>query len=93
MEQYVIEQILLIFVSCAKSCKNYDFYYVFIRNFVQIKIFFSKECAISCKPGFVLKRKKVISCKNSKLLRKRIYCFVETLCVTEHTTQLRQISL
>ena len=25
-------------------------------------------------------QKKLISCKNAKLLRKRIFCFVETLC-------------
>ena len=50
------------------------------------KIFISNECAISCKTGFVLIRKwcgisckKVISCKTTKLLRKRIDCFVETL--------------
>ena len=36
----------------AKSCKNHDFYYEFIRNFVQF--FFSNECAILCKPCSVL---------------------------------------
>ena len=44
------------------------------------KIFISNEWAILCKPSFELMRKWCkISCKHAKLLRKRIFCFVETL--------------
>ena len=65
-----------ILYSCVISCKR--------------KWFISNECAISCKTYFVLIRKwykishkKNISCKNAKLLRKRICSFVETLFLSE----------
>ena len=68
------------------SWKNSDLNFVFMQ-FVQKKtLSILNECAISCKTGFVLIRKwcgisckKVISCKTTQLLRKRIDCFVETL--------------
>ena len=70
--------------SCAKCCKNYVQDSLFMRIFVQKDDFFYKY-AISCKTGFVLIRNwckiscKFISYNNTTLLRKRIYCFVETL--------------
>ena len=35
-----MKQTLLFSYSCEKSCKKYDFYYVFIRNFVPKKYSF-----------------------------------------------------
>ena len=50
--------------------KNSDLNFVFMRNFVQKKIFISNECAISCKTGFVLIRKWCgISCKKSHFVQ------------------------
>ena len=70
--------------KCSKSCKNYN---DLNSNFGRKKWFFFRVKAqfraklvsywytIDAK----FRAKKVISCKNTKLLRKRIYCFVETL--------------
>ena len=83
--QYVMKQILLIFVFKRKIIQKLWLLLCIHPQFRAKKII-SNECAISCKPGFVLIRKlceisckKVISWKNTKLLRKRIYCFVKTL--------------
>ena len=51
--------------SCAKPCKNYDFYFVLIRNFVQTWFRIDTK----------MMRNFVQKCK---LFRKRIYCFIET---------------
>ena len=65
---------------CAKLCKKYDLNSILMRNFVQKNYLFLNERAISCKTGFLLIRNRCeISCKNTRLFHKRIYCFVETL--------------
>ena len=79
--------------SCAVlQCKTSNFSYSWalhkkfwlkLRIHVKFrakKLLISNECTILDKTGFVLIRKWCeISCKTTKLLRKRICCFVETL--------------
>ena len=86
IELYVIKQILLISVFMRKLMQKLGLLLCIHPQFRAKFYFISNECAISCKLGFVLIRKwceisckKIISCKNAKLLRKIIYCFVETL--------------
>ena len=62
------------FYSCAKSWKNYDLHSIFSHKFMQKKIFFfrinAKFCAKLVSYWFEISSKKVISCKNTKILRK-----------------------
>ena len=86
--QYVMKQLLLIFVFMQQILHNYDFYCAFIQNCGQ-KIYLFRMNVQFCvnlvlywyenDAKFHAKHaKKFILCKNAKLLRKRIYCFVET---------------
>ena len=88
---YTLIQIFRYNEHCQISCKNnqlvklcthFHLNSLFMCNFAQKTWFISNESAISRTTGFVWNEilcKKVISCKNTKLLRKRIFCFVETL--------------
>ena len=59
---------------------------IHIAQFCAKRLIIRNWCEISCKTGFTLLRNwceilcknRVIPCKNTKLLRRRIYCFVET---------------
>ena len=70
--------------SCAIACTHYDFYYVFIRNFVQKKIFISNEFTISCKPVSYWFE------NNAKFRAKKSFCAkTRNCCARESSSSLK----
>ena len=74
----------LIMDSSAISCKKRNIYFEWMRYFVQIWFH------IDTKMMRNLVQKKVISCKNSKLLHKRICCFEETIGTREGVQSIHE---